>query len=197
MADITVSGTTNAYVGATYAATSNDRNTLDISDYFQLLAAQLANQDMTDPMSSSEMMSEMVQMAMVQSISSMTEVMENTQALNTQTYAAGLIGQQVTVAVTENGTATGVKYGKVVSVNFTSSEPTIRIEGDNTEYKLSYVLGMGTISDPFSDTTTGDATESGSAGTVEGTTKADKDAADDQTKTEDTTTTEDAAEAAE
>lgn len=162
MADITVSGTTNAYVGATYAATSNDRNTLDISDYFQLLAAQLANQDMTDPMSSSEMMQEMVQMAMVQSISSMTEVMENTQALNTQTYAAGLIGQQVTVAVTENGTATGVKYGKVVSVNFTSSEPTIRIEGDSTEYKLSYVLGMGTISDPFNDTTTGDTTESDS-----------------------------------
>lgn len=191
MADITVSGTTNAYVGATYAATSNDRNTLDISDYFQLLAAQLANQDMTDPMSSSEMMQEMVQMAMVQSISSMTEVMENTQALNTQTYAAGLIGQQVTVAVTENGTATGVKYGKVVSVNFTSSEPTIRIEGDSTEYKLSYVLGMGTISDPFNDTT-----ESDSTGAVEGTTEADKDASDNQTSADDTTT-EDTTEAVE
>lgn len=152
MADITVSGTTNAYVGATYAATSNDRNTLDITDYFQLLASQLANQDMTDPMSSSEMMQELVQMAMVQSISTMTETMEATQALSTQTYAAGLIGQQVTVAITVDGSATGVKTGKVASVNFTSSEPTIKLEGDSTDYPLSYVLGMGKIDDPFSDT---------------------------------------------
>lgn len=158
MADITVSGTTNAYVGATYAATSNDRNTLDISDYFQLLAAQLANQDMTDPMSSSEMMQELVQMAMVQSISTMTETMEATQALSTQTYAAGLIGQQVTVAITVDGSATGVKTGKVQSVNFTSSEPTIRLEGDSTDYSLSYVLGMGKIEDPFNDTSTSEDT---------------------------------------
>lgn len=152
MADITVSGTSNAYVGATYKAESNDRNTLDITDYFQLLASQLASQDMTDPMSSGEMMQQMVQMAMVQSISTMTETMEASQALSTQTYAAGLIGQQVTVAVTTDGTATGVKTGKVESVNFTSSEPTIKIEGDSNQYPLSYVLGMGKIEDPFDDT---------------------------------------------
>lgn len=187
MADITVSGSTNPYVGATYAATSNERNTLDISDYFQLLAAQLANQDMTDPMSNSEMMQQMVQMAMVQSISTMTESMEASQALSTQTYAAGLIGQSVTVAVTEDGVATGVKLGKVESVNFTSSEPVIRLEGDSKEYPLSYVLGMGKIEDPFNDKSEGttgaeDKTEVEGADKVE-----DKAEADDTTKAEETT----------
>ncbi|MBR5509031.1 MAG: flagellar hook capping protein [Lachnospiraceae bacterium] len=149
MSDIAISASTNPYVGSTYKAESNDRNTLNISDYFQLLAAQLANQDMTDPMSNGEMMQQLVQMAMAESVTSMTETMETMQAVSTQTYAASLIGQEISVAVVEDGVATGIKYGKVASVNFTSADPMIRLEGDMKEYPLSYVLGMGKIDDPY------------------------------------------------
>lgn len=150
MADISgISSTNNPYLGSTYKAETNDRNSLDISDYFQLLSAQLANQDMTSPMSNSEMMQQMVQMAMVQSVTSMTESMQTSQAVTTQTYAASLIGQEVTVAVTTDGQATGVKYGKVASVNFTSADPVIMLEGDTKEYPLSHLLGMGKIDDPY------------------------------------------------
>ncbi len=149
MADITISGSSDPYTASIYSATSNDRNTLDISDYFTLLAAQLANQDMTSPMSNSEMMAQMTQMAMVQSITSMTESMETSQAVTTQTYAASLVGQEVTVAVTKDGTATGVKYGNVASVNLTQTTPTIMLEGDDKEYPLTYILGLGKIPDPY------------------------------------------------
>ena len=42
-------------------------------------------------------------------------------AVTTQTYAGSLIGQEVTMAVTDpdTGAANGVKYGKVISVDFT------------------------------------------------------------------------------
>lgn len=149
MADITVSGTANPYGQNYYTAGSTDRNTLDITDYFQLLAAQLQNQDMTNPMDNSEMMAQMTQMAMVQSMSAMTEAIETTSAINTQVYAASLVGQEVTVAKTEGGQAVGVTYGRVESVNFTGETPMIRLEGEDKEYPLSYLLGMGRIPDPY------------------------------------------------
>lgn len=166
MSDIAISGSANPYTASTYAATSNDRNTLDITDYFQLLAAQLANQDMTDPMSNGEMMQQLVQMAMAESVTTMTETMETMQAVSTQTYAASLIGQEISVAVVEDGVATGVKYGTVSSVNFTSADPVIRLEGDSKDYPLSYVLGMGKIDDPYNTATD---PETGDDGNVDGT----------------------------
>ena len=102
------SGSSNPYATQYYSHASTDKNTLTITDYFKLLSAQLANQDMNNPMSNSEMMAQMVQMAMVQSMTFMNEMMENvistiqnSQIISTQTYAAGLVGQEVTVSVTE------------------------------------------------------------------------------------------------
>lgn len=156
------SSASDPYSTQSYAHASTDLNTLTITDYFKLLSAQLANQDMNNPMSNSEMMAQMVQMAMVQSMTSMNEVMENvintlenSQIISTQTYAAGLVGQEVTVSVTEKvkdeetGEETikvvGSKTGIVESVNFTSATPTFRLKGDDTDYPITYLLGMGKV----------------------------------------------------
>lgn len=156
------SSASDPYATQVYSHASTDYNTLTITDYFKLLSAQLANQDMNNPMSNSEMMAQMVQMAMVQSVTSMNEVMENMintmenqQIISTQTYAAGLIGQEVTVSVTETVKdeetgeetikAVGSKTGIVASVNFTSATPTFRLEGDDTDYPITYLLGMGKV----------------------------------------------------
>ena len=45
-----------------------------------------------------------------------------------------------------------MKYGKVVSVDFTKGDPIVRLEGDDTGYKMSSVLGVGKLQDP-QDTT--------------------------------------------
>lgn len=149
-----LSGTGNPYAMNTYTPAANEKNTLTITDYFKLLAAQLANQDMTNPMDNSEMMAQMTQMAMIQAVSAMTESVQTSTSVSTQVYAAGLVGQEITVAVTEEGTygqamAVGVQYGKVESVDFTGSTPVLKLVGDDNEYPLSYVLGMGKIDDPY------------------------------------------------
>ena len=57
MADnVSVSGTTDPYTQQYYSAGSTEKNTLTVTSFIKLLAAQLANQDMTNPMSNSEMM---------------------------------------------------------------------------------------------------------------------------------------------
>ncbi len=157
MADITVSGTTDPSNYQSYTIESNDKNTLTMTDYFKLLAAQLQNQDVTNPMDNSEMMAQMVQMGMMQAMNAMTESMEVNTATTTQTYAGSLLGQEVTVMVTEKVEGSdreipvGVKYGKVEYVSFVNGTPKFKLEGDTKEYTMSYMVGVGKIPDPYAD----------------------------------------------
>ena len=157
MADnVSVSGTTDPYTPQVYSAGSTEKNTLTVTRFIKLLAAQLANQDMTNPMSNSEMMGQMTQMAMVQSMGAMTDSITTSTAVTSQTYAAGLVGQELTVAVTKEGpnglpVPVDVKYGKVESVNLTGGVPMLKLEGDGEEYPLSYVLGIGRIDNPYAE----------------------------------------------
>ncbi len=159
MADSTIggiSGTDNPYTTGSYTPAANEKNTLSITGYFQLLAAQLQNQDMTNPMDNSEMMAQMTQMAMVQAMDAMTTSVQNSNSISISTYAASLRGQEITVAVTEENELgleepVGVKYGKVESVNLAGVSPTIKLEGDDTEYPITYVLGLGRIPDPYAE----------------------------------------------
>ena len=140
-----VSSATSPYEKATYSAKSNDKNTLSIDSYFKLLSAQLANQDMTNPMDNSEMMAQMTQMAMVQSLGTMTTNMKQEMALTKTSYLAGLIGKDVTAKVPEselkaNPNAPKEKSGVIASVNLTGDEPSFRLEGDITDYPLESLL---------------------------------------------------------
>lgn len=156
MDDMKISGTSNPYLYQNYSSVeANDKNTLTMVDYFKLLAAQLQNQDVTNPMDNSQMMAQMVQMGMMQAITAMTDSMEASTAVTTQTYAASLIGQEVTVMVTEETkyedveVPVGVKYAKVEYVSFVNGTPKFKLEGDSKEYTMSYLVGVGRIPDPF------------------------------------------------
>ena len=152
MADIRgVSSATSPYEAGSYTAKSNAKNTLTIESYFKLLSAQLAHQDMSNPMDNSEMMAQMTQMAMVQSLGTMTSNMKEEMALTKTTYLAGLIGKDVTVKVPDadknpDPNAPKEKSGIIASVNMKGNEATFRIEGDTTEYPLESLLQIGKLS---------------------------------------------------
>ena len=163
---ITSSGTNDVSKLTTYKASSNDKNTLSITNYFQLLATQLANQDYTNPMDNSEMMAQMSQMAMVQSLTSMTDTMKELNAFNHQNYSIGLIGKKVEVNVpadAEKGTEAVKKTGTVESVSLTGDTPTIKLVGDPTEYSYENVSSVTTTGS--SGTTVGDKGTVGTSGT--------------------------------
>ena len=168
MADIRgVSSATSPYEAGSYTAKSNAKNTLTIESYFKLLSAQLAHQDMSNPMDNSEMMAQMTQMAMVQSLGTMTSNMKEEMALTKTTYLAGLIGKDVTVKVPDadknpDPNAPKEKSGIIASVNIKGNEATFRIEGDTTEYPLESLLQIGKLS-------TGTATTAATAVNATGT----------------------------
>ena len=165
-----VSSATSPYEKATYSAKSNDKNTLSIESYFKLLSAQLANQDMTSPMDNSEMMAQMTQMAMVQSLGTMTTNMKQEMALTKTSYLAGLIGKEVSAKVPEaeqkaNPDAPKEKSGVIASVNLTGDEPSFRLEGDVTDYPLESLLMVRQAGTAAATTTTGSAVTAPGAST--------------------------------
>ena len=174
MADIRgVSSATSPYEAGSYTAKSNAKNTLTIESYFKLLSAQLAHQDMTNPMDNSEMMAQMTQMAMVQSLGTMTSNMKEEMALTKTTYLAGLIGKDVTVKVPDadknpDPNAPKEKSGIIASVNMKGTEATFRIEGDTTEYPLESLLQIGKLSTGTATTAATAMNATGTQGTAAG-----------------------------
>ena len=165
-----VSSATSPYEKATYSAKSNDKNTLSIESYFKLLSAQLANQDMTNPMDNSEMMAQMTQMAMVQSLGTMTTNMKQEMALTKTSYLAGLIGKDVSAKVPEaeqkaNPNAPKEKSGVIASVNLTGDEPSFRLQGDVTDYPLESLLMVRQAGAASESSTTGSAVTATGAST--------------------------------
>ena len=166
-----VSSATSPYEKATYSAKSNDKNTLSIESYFKLLSAQLANQDMTSPMDNSEMMAQMTQMAMVQSLGTMTTNMKQEMALTKTSYLAGLIGKEVSAKVPEaeqkaNPNAPKEKSGVIASVNLTGDEPSFRLQGDVTDYPLESLLMVRQAGAASESSTTGSAVTAPGASTT-------------------------------
>ena len=174
MADIRgVSSAISPYEAGSYTAKSNAKNTLTIESYFKLLSAQLAHQDMSNPMDNSEMMAQMTQMAMVQSLGTMTSNMKEEMALTKTTYLAGLIGKDVTVKVPDadknpDPNAPKEKSGIIASVNMKGNEATVRIEGDTTEYPLESLLQIGKLSTGTATTAATAMNATGTQGTAAG-----------------------------
>ncbi|MBO6310577.1 MAG: flagellar hook capping protein [Oribacterium sp.] len=146
MADVSgVSGSSSPYSTGSYTAETTDKNTLNITSYFKLLAAQLASQDMTNPMDNSELLAQMSQMAMVQSLTSMTKSVDSQIEFAQQSYSIGMIGKEVTVLMegeAGSGQSTTTKTGIVESVHLTDDEPIIRLKGDTKDYKISDIASI-------------------------------------------------------
>lgn len=125
------------------APVSTANSTMDLQDFYYLLAAQLKYQDADNPMDTAEMMGTMVQTQMIQAISQMTQS-------NTTTYAASMIGKEVTIAEVDNdGMYTGDKKGTVTGVVL-GDNPLIFVDGK--AYYLSQIVAVGEI--PKDDATT-------------------------------------------
>lgn len=95
-----VKGTDSTDAAYSPPISKKDRSTLDLNDYLKLMVAMFQNQSMDNTADISDMMNNMVQMSVVQAISSISSLIEESTALN---YAASLVGKQVTVGIVHNG----------------------------------------------------------------------------------------------
>ncbi len=118
---------------------------LDGDAFLYLMMEQLKNQDPTNPMDNSEMLSQQAQFTQVQELQNLSESISQN---NMIVQATSLVGKTVTV-IDPNDTTKTIT-GTVESANFTSSAATVVIDG--VEYPLGLVAAVGTESTTQSGT---------------------------------------------
>lgn len=95
--------------------------------FLQLLVAQLKNQNPTNPVSGTQFIAQTEQLAMVQTLNTMSSQQSQTLSTDQTLASTNLIGKQVTAL-----TSTGSKItGTVQSVQVTSTGPILNIAGQN------------------------------------------------------------------
>ncbi len=134
-----------------YSVTAPSKD-LTSTDFLKLLAAQLQYQDMTNPMSNSEMMSTMTQMAsmnattsMTAAMSTMTSSMNDVLTVNLTSYATGMMGKEVTISLLDkDGKPTGEKVTGVVNgISLYEGSPMVYVDGKG--YDLAQVMSIGDV----------------------------------------------------
>ncbi|MDD4843550.1 MAG: flagellar hook capping FlgD N-terminal domain-containing protein, partial [Anaerotignum sp.] len=137
--------TTSTSSSSVLKTETTGKSTLDIDDFYQLMAAQLQNQDMTNPTDSSEFMNQLTMMTTVQAIEDITNV-------SLISYAASLVGKDVTIGQTDSDGKISELYGTVTATGMYSGEQVVFVEGKS--YKLSAIMAVGKLPDTTTDTTT-------------------------------------------
>lgn len=151
-----------------------NNSSMSMDDFFKLLAAQLQYQDMTNPMSNSEMMNQLTQMSSMSTMSNLTTTMEamsdtiteamaSLSQISLSSYATNLLGKEVTVAdLDEKGELIGHTIGVVEGVALTGGNPIIYVNGKS--YSLSQLMSMGAVpqENEKDDNTDGSESDGGS-----------------------------------
>lgn len=108
---------------------------LDMTDFITLMITQLTNQGIDDTMDTSEMLNQMVQMQMIQSMVNMTDA-------TTMNYAGSLLKQEVTVGKWVDGKLEEI-YGEVEAIGTMDGQPVVFVNGEY--YYLSEIMAIGRL----------------------------------------------------
>lgn len=118
------------------AATTNstaktNKSTLAMDDFFKLMVVQLQNQDMNNPVDSTQYTSQMAQFSMVQALADLSEASKTS-------YSVSLIGKEVTLAQTKDDGSINTITGTVDGVNLYNGDAEILVNG--IKYPISSIM---------------------------------------------------------
>ncbi len=122
--------------------------TMDSSMFMSLLVTQLKNQDPSAPMDTNQMMSQTVQLSMMEKMTELTTDAKESFSLQMRTAAAQIIGHNVSYALADGTKGSGVAS----SVSFAAGTPTVAVGGVNVP--LDSISGMTAASSPATATPT-------------------------------------------
>ena len=114
----------------------SDSMGLDMTDFLKLMVAELTNQSIDQTADTSDMLNQMVQMQMVQALVNMTDA-------SVMSYAASLVGKQVTVGQYDSEGKLQEVVGTVTGTGTYNGSQVVFV-GDKY-YPLSEILAVGTL----------------------------------------------------
>ena len=105
------------------SAVRTPSQTMDANVFMSLLVTQLKNQNPSAPMDTNQMMSQTLQLSMMEKMTELTTSSKEGFSLQMRTAAAQLIGQSVGYALPDGTTGTGIAS----SVTYAGSVPSVTV----------------------------------------------------------------------
>lgn len=165
---------------------NKDKTTLDFNDMLLLMVTQFQNQSIDNQADTSDMMNQLIQMTVMQAMTSMTTQMEELATANVMSYSASLVGKEVTLGVYDEKGNVTEKVGVVQGTGIYDGAQVIFVDGES--YFLSSIMAVGRL--PAKDPGEGDGDKVEGGDGTEGddkTEETDKTEGDDKTEGSDST----------
>ncbi len=133
----------NSAASSAYTNSSMDAYGLDMSDFLTLMVAQFTNQSLDATADISDMLNQMVQMQMVTALSSMSTAMNTMTDASIMTYAASLVGKEVTVAGFDADGNYQELIGEVTATGSYGGEQVIFV--GESMYYMNQIIAVGRL----------------------------------------------------
>ena len=157
----------NSAASGSYTNSTTEAYGLDMSDFMALMVAQFTNQSIDATADIGDMLNQLVQMQMVTALSSMSTAMNTMTDASIMTYAASLVGKEVTVAgFDEEGNYQEV-IGTVTATGSYGGEQVIFV--DDIMYYMDQIIAVGRL--PETASGEGDKSDGASGTETSGTEK--------------------------
>lgn len=153
---------TNKSAQSSYANSSMEAYGLDMSDFLSLMVAQFTNQSIDQTADISDMLNQLVQMQMVTALASMSTAMETMTDHSIMSYAASLVGKEVTVAGYDENGGYMELVGTVTATGSYGGEQVVFV--DDQMFHMNQIIAVGRL--PAVDS--GNSTNPDSSGTTTG-----------------------------
>ena len=134
---------TNKAAESRYTNSSMDAYGLDMSDFLSLMVAQFTNQSIDQTADISDMLNQLVQMQMVTALASMSTTMETMTDHSIMSYAASLVGKEVTVAGYDKDGQYNELIGTVTATGSYGGEQVIFV--DDQMYYMTQIIAVGRL----------------------------------------------------
>ena len=134
---------TNKAAESKYTNSSMDAYGLDMSDFLSLMVAQFTNQSIDQTADISDMLNQLVQMQMVTALASMSTTMETMTDHSIMSYAASLVGKEVTVAGYDKDGKYNELIGTVTATGSYGGEQVIFV--DDQMYYMTQIIAVGRL----------------------------------------------------
>lgn len=128
----------NVTSAAKRTSSSNNNVSLDMTDFLTLMVTQLTNQSIDETADTSDMLNQMVQMQMITAITNLTDA-------SIMTYAASLVGKEVTVGQYDSNGELQELVGTVTGTGTMGGEQVVFV-GDKYYY-MSEIMAVGRLPD--------------------------------------------------
>jgi flagellar basal-body rod modification protein FlgD len=144
--------------GLPTANSSDDKLSLDMTDFLTLMITELTNQSIDETADTSDMLNQMVMMQMVQALVNMTEAQG-------MSYSTSLVGKEVTVADYDSNNNLQEVVGTVTGVGTIDGEQVLFIGEDY--YSMSNLLAVGRLPETLTGADGTSVVKSSTVDTVE------------------------------